>query len=220
MTTTETNEYKELNEKISAKVDEDTKAKMKQFQEELKAQDIVKNALKEGAEIPAFELANSKGEVIKIAELLKQGPVVINFFRGGWCPYCSLELKKLQDNYQEFKNLGAEIVAISPEREDTTKETKNTNNIQFKVLSDKGATVAKQFGLVFRLSDTVEQIYREKFNIHLEEHNIKENPTEMPVPATYIISQDLKIFKSFIDIDYTKRPEPQDILDELKKISK
>ncbi|MEL7504124.1 MAG: peroxiredoxin-like family protein [Cyanobacteria bacterium J06554_6] len=181
----------------------------------LEATGIANNALSVGAQAPDFALPNATGTTVKLSELLQQGPVVINFYRGEWCPYCNLELRAFQQLLPEFKQAGAQLVAISPELPDHSLSVTEKNELEFAVLSDVGNKVAKDYGLVFTLDPTLRPIY-EKFGIDVPASN-GDDSYELPMPATYVIDQSGNIRFAFADADYTKRAEPQAVLAVVKQ---
>jgi peroxiredoxin len=184
--------------------------------EELAASGIVENALGQDDEVPDFSLPNANGDMISLSALLAEGPVVISFYRGGWCPYCNLELKSLQDRLGEIKALGANLVGISPEIADEIGKTVNKDGLEFDVLSDLGNGAARKFGLVFTLSDDLKDIYQ-KFGIDLVASN-GDASYELPIPATYVIARDGKIAKAYVDPEYTHRLDPDEIIESLKSL--
>jgi len=174
------------------------------------------NALKAGDTCPDFELSNANGSNIRLSEQLKNGPQVISFYRGAWCPYCSLEIKALRDNLDAFRQHGADLIAISPQIPDKSSGQVNELNLDFEVLSDPGNQIAKQFGLVFSLGKDIQDIY-DAFGIDVAAHN-NDELFELPIPATYIIDSERNIRYAFVDADYTKRLEPSNIINELQKL--
>ncbi|MEL6246409.1 MAG: peroxiredoxin-like family protein [Cyanobacteria bacterium J06648_16] len=181
----------------------------------LEATGVANNALSVGAQAPDFALPNATGTTVKLSELLQQGPVVINFYRGEWCPYCNLELRAFQQLLPEFKQAGAQLVAISPELPDHSLSVTEKNELEFAVLSDVGNKVSKDYGLVFTLDPTLRPIY-EKFGIDVPASN-GDDSYELPMPATYVIDQSGNIRFAFADADYTKRAEPQAVLAVVKQ---
>ena len=113
-----------------------------------------------GLSCPYFELPNPEGTSISLKNLLDKGPVVVTFYRGDWCPYCNLQLHDLQKHLTNIKELGAELVAISPEVPDKTAATVKKQNLQFYVLSDPDAKVGKQFGLMYQLPPKLIKLYK------------------------------------------------------------
>jgi peroxiredoxin len=176
---------------------------------------IAGRALKAGDGIPDFDLPDATGKVVRSADLLAAGPLVISFYRGSWCPYCSLELKTLQQNLSEFRARGATLVAISPQTPDESLTTKQKNELAFPVLSDAGSKVARKFGLVFTLDETLKPIFK-AFGIDLLAHNGVDT-WELPIPATYVVAKSGKIVSACVDVDYRNRAEPAEILKWLEK---
>jgi peroxiredoxin len=175
---------------------------------------ILEKILTLGDTIPYFSLPNATGEIVNMRELLAQGPVVIAFYRGGWCPYCNLELRALQQALASIQGTGATLVAISPETPDNSLTTQEKNELEFQVLSDRDNQVAREFGLVFRLPASLLPIY-EDFGIDLIAHN-GNNHFELPIPATYVVRQDGTVKYAFANVDYTKRAEPSEIVNALQ----
>ncbi len=149
--------------------------------------------------------------------MLDKGPVVLNFYRGGWCPYCNLELNAYQKHLQEINELGASFVAISPQTPDKSLSTAEKNELKFQVLSDVGNKIADQFGLVFKLPTELQELYN-NFGISLPKFNGDES-WELPMPGTYVISKDGNVQYAFADADYTKRAEPDEVIVKLEEIS-
>jgi len=173
--------------------------------------------LKENDQIPSFQLPDQSENLVLSDELLKNGPLVITFYRGGWCPYCNLELRSLQSHLDEIKENGANLVAISPEQPDNSLDVSEKNNLKFPVLSDSGNTVARKFGLVFELPAEIDKLYKNELKLDLAAINSTDKP-ELPIPATYVIGKDRKIKYAFVNLDYTQRAEPNEIIDVLKKL--
>ncbi|GAB0111578.1 peroxiredoxin-like family protein [Pseudoalteromonas distincta] len=197
-----------------AKLPADVLALMNTTNEELIAQHIKDNALQIGQEVENFSLANHNGEKIELTDLLKKGPVIISFYRGGWCPYCNLELKALNDYLPQFKTQSAQLVAISPQLPDETLSTAQKNALEFDVLCDVSNKVAEQFGLLFTLDERIQALYTQ-FGIDFE-HYYGDKSFKLPLPATYVINQEGVITYAFLSEDYTLRAEPIDVMTALE----
>ena len=117
----------------------------------------------------------------------KHGPVVVTFYRGGWCPYCNIQLRAYQAVQPQMVALGARLVAISPQLPDRSLSTAETNELTFDVLSDVGNGVARSFGLVYALPEELREALRSN-NKALPGINGDES-WELPVPATYVIAR-------------------------------
>jgi peroxiredoxin len=179
---------------------------------------IANGALKVGQTAPEFSLPNQVGEPIVLTELLKEGHVVISFYRGSWCPYCNLELRALQQLLPKFNALGANLVAISPQMPDESMSTSEKNDLTFSVLSDMSNKVARAFGLVFTLTPDLYEMYA-SFGNDLETLN-GDKSHELPIPGTFVIAQDGTITAAQANADYKVRMEPQEILDTLVNMNK
>lgn len=205
----ELNEAKDRNRSILPKHAVDV---LDESTSELAASDIVAKALKVGDIAPDFTLNNQTGKPVQLYELLKDGAVVLTFYRGGWCPYCNLALRGLQRLEKKFLEKGARIVAISPELPDNTLSTAEKNELTFDVLSDQGLVVAKSFKIAFTVSDSVDTMFKETLSNDLSKQNGAEGAKQLPLPASFVIGQDKKIKFAFVDVDFTNRMEPEDAL--------
>ena len=193
----------------------ETLATMQGATQDLIASGIAEQSASEGSAAPDFSLPNAHGEPVASEALWGDGPAVVSFYRGGWCPYCNIELKALQDRLPEIEALGARLVAITPETPDNALSTQEKNEIGFDVLSDDGNQVASAFGLSFRLPEAIVELYK-GFGIDLEASNGEASQT-LPVPATFVIGKGGKVLKAFVDADYTTRAEPDDVIAALKE---
>jgi peroxiredoxin len=182
--------------------------------EKLVQSGITDKSLKKGDKAPSFTLPSATGKSVNSSELLKDGPLVVSFYRGGWCPYCNVELHALQQAFPEMEGLGAKLVAISPQTPDNSLSTYEKHALAFEVLSDVGNRVARDFGLVFALAKEVRPIYK-TFSFDIPAHN-GDDSFELPIPATYVIAPDGMIVYSFVDADYSHRAEPTDIIEVLR----
>jgi peroxiredoxin len=172
---------------------------------------LAKTALKVGDRAPAIVLDNAKGEAVDVGALLRQGPVIVAFYRGGWCPYCNLELRAFQQALPEIKAAGAALVAISPEKPDDTLSTAEKNALSFEVLSDVGQKVGRAFGLVYTFSDELKSAYQ-GFGLDIPTKNGVVDEWALPISATYAIDRDGIIIYAYRDADYRDRADPQDVL--------
>ena len=182
----------------------------------LAASDTGAHAIAPGEKAPDFSLPNVNGEPVQLSELVKNGPLVLSFYRGGWCPFCNLEFKALIDILPEIQALGAQLVGISPETPDVSAQTVEKHHIPFEVLSDQGNAVCRDYGLLFQVYEELQPLYLE-WGLDIPAFNGDES-WELPVPATYIIGTDRRVHAAFVDKDYTKRMEPFDIIKALKSM--
>jgi len=151
-----------LNEQQSStagKKPEKVKLTMQQATQQLKDSGIIDNALKKGDKFVDFELPNINGQKVTLSKKLEDGPVVLTFYRGGWCPYCNLQLKAYQENLDAFTKAGGQLIAISPESMESANSTVEKNEIKFEILSDEFNKIAEKYGLVFKVNDQLKDVY-------------------------------------------------------------
>ena len=187
---------------------------LKDFTYSLKTAGIEENVIQPGSKAPTFRLVNAMGFMVSLEDLLRHGSVVISFYRGSWCPYCNEEIKALHENLPKIHEQGANLVAISPELPDNSLSLIEKMNLKFEVLSDRHNMVARQYGVVFKLSEEIKKIYLEHFELDLAIIN-GDGKWELPIPATFIVDRHGTIAEVFADSDYTKRMEPHSIIDAL-----
>ena len=169
-----------------------------------------------GAKAPDFTAKDQHGNQINLKDLAKQGPVVVVFYRGYWCPFCNRELKRLADSLQLIKDKGATVVAVSPEIESNIDTTIKKTGAEFSILHDKDLKIMKAYNVWFEVPENTVTRYRNT-GIDLLKIN-GTNGTNLPVPAIYIINKQRDIVWRFFETDYKKRPPVQAILDNLDKI--
>jgi peroxiredoxin len=189
-----------------------------QYINTLIASGVEKNALKVGEKAPSFTLPDALGRQVSLAGFLQQGPVVVTFYRGEWCPYCNLQLHAYQQVLPQIKELGANLIAISPQTPDHSLSMSEKHELAFPVLSDQGNQVARQFGLVYSIEEQTRTLFK-SLGSDLSAFNGDES-WELPVPGTFIISQDGTIRLTYADANYTQRLEPSALLDGLRTMSK
>jgi len=183
----------------------------------LAASGIVEAARKAGQTAPDFALPDARESLVRLSDLLSKGPVVISFYRGGWCPYCNMELRALQKALPEIAAAGGSLVAISPEKPDQTLSTAEKNALAYPVLSDPGSAVAKAFGIAFDLAEELRPIYA-RFNHALPDRNGTDG-WALPIPATFVIARDGTIALAYVEADYRVRLEPDAIIATLKTLN-
>jgi len=199
---------------FEAKADDHKKQVYAEGIEAVENSGIVASAKQIGDQAPDFTLKNAVGTSVSLSDYLKKGKVVLTWYRGGWCPYCNLTLKALQDELPNFKAEGANLIAVTPELPDESISTSEKNDLEFEVLSDIGNKIAKEYGIVFQLTDEVAGMYNDAFD--LNNHN-GDTSNELPLAATYIIDENGKIIYAFLDADYRNRAEPSELTRVLKK---
>jgi peroxiredoxin len=179
---------------------------------------VVDHALKTGQQAPEFTLPDAFGNEVSLTTLLDKGPVVVAFYRGEWCPFCNIELHALQESLPKMKELGATLIAISPEKPDYGIVATEKNSLTFPVLSDFGNKVARQFGIVFQIGEELKQFSKNVFKNDIAIRNGEES-YELPVPATFVIDTTVVVRFAHVDVDYMMgRADPEAVTAALQTI--
>ncbi|WP_396600317.1 peroxiredoxin-like family protein [Algibacter sp. R77976] len=176
------------------------------------------DAIKIGQKAPNFELPNQEGKPILLATLLEQGPVVVTFYRGDWCPYCNLQLRALQAKLNDIHALGATLVAISPQVPDGSLTESEISKMEFIVLSDQDAKVAQQYGVAWEVPEFLMEHMRVDRGLNLDKVN-NGNGAILPIPATFILNTNSVVTWNYVNVDYRTRSEPDEIIEALKNMS-
>ena len=181
------------------------------------AEGLNERAVQVGQTAPDFSLPGVSGETVHLADLLTKGPVVLTFYRGGWCTYCNMQLRAYQSELPRLQELGATLVAVSPQTPDGSLSTAEKQELTFEVLSDLDSKVSRQYGLVFQVGAEM----RERMaglGVDLAQYNGTDS-WELPVPATFVIGRDGLVWLAFVDPDYTRRLDPSKIIEVLENLS-
>ena len=184
--------------------------------DDLRKSEMMANVLRTGSKAPDFKLFNQKGKRIELNKLLREGPVILTFYRGSWCSYCNQELKALRKILPALEEYGATLVAVTPELGSGIQKTARLIGSDFSLLSDVNSKVSKAYKVVFRLPDNVNALYKD-FGIDLNKAN-GENSQSLPLAATYLIDRDGKIRFDFVEADYKKRVDKSKLLASLKSL--
>jgi len=163
---------------------------------------------------PDFRAKDQHGTEIRLKDLLKNGKVVLVFYRGEWCPYCNKELSRLQDSLQWIKDKGATLVAVSPEKPENVLKTVEKTKAEYSILYDEGLKIMKAYDVEFQVPENTLTRYRNA-GLDIEKNN-GANGKFLPVPAVYIIDKESTIVYRFFDRDYKKRPSVKDLLEYLE----
>jgi len=181
---------------------------------ELRAQGLAAKSLAVGARAPEFSLPDQNGKTVSSIELLSRGRLVICFIRGRWDPFCCGQMEAMNRVFPEIESAGASLVAISPQTVKQSFFMVDQHRLRFPLLSDAGNSVARQFGLAYRVPDEQQAIYRRAF-VNLPFVNGDES-WELPIPASYILDRDGTVLFASANEDYTERAEPGEIVQRLR----
>lgn len=208
--------FAERRELIARYVPADIQAIHAKVVEELKQAGAAERSLKASDPAPNFELPDQNGKLVRSAELATRGPLIISFIRGRWCPFCVGQMEAMNAMVPEVENLGASLVAISPQTVHQSFLMADQHKLTFPLLSDAGNQVARKFGLVYRVPEYQQEVYRRAL-VNLSFMN-GDGAWELPIPATFILKRNLgevaetQTLYAYANPDYTERPEPADLL--------
>ena len=185
--------------------------------EHLDGVDFANRAPQVGDLAPDFALPDQNGKEVYLSALLRNGPVVLIFYRGEWCPYCNLQLRTFQGHLDELSARGAQLVAVSPQTPDHSLSMAERNELGFRVLSDVGAGVIDRYGLRYEVSSEMRSLLQTAGN-DLGAYN-GEAGWVLPAPATFVVATDGEVRYAHVRGDWTERAEPTDVLAVLAKIA-
>jgi len=178
---------------------------------------IAAGALQVGAKAPGFALPDARGKLVTLSGVLARGPAIVTFYRGGWCPFCDLQLRSYQGVLAQIHDLGAELLAISPQTPDYALSDVEKKQLTFPVLTDSDNRVAREYGLVFSLSQTMRDL-QTGFGNPIPKFTGTDT-WELPMPGTFVLDRGGVVRLSHVDPDYMKRMEPAALLDALRAVA-
>src|SRR5207253_1224408 len=192
-TTTLADQIAALNDHLGRQVPVEVLATFGREIEALARSGIAASGLREGTLAPDFTLPDVHGRAVTLSALLGQGPVVLTFYRGEWCPYCNLQLRAYETILPQIRELGVSLVAVSPQTPDQSLTTTEQKGLTFPVLSDAGNEFARRYGLVYSLSQALRAV-----SADLPVYN-GDDSWELPMPGTFVIAQDGTVRLAFVD---------------------
>lgn len=173
-------------------------------------------AVKAGDTAPDFTLTDQDGKEVALTDLLTRGPVVLTFYRGVWCPYCNIELKALEEAASAIRARHASLIAVSMQGPADSRKSQRDNALSFPILTDKAGELANRFGIRWSLQDYVIPVH-EGFGVHLPRIH-GDGQWNLPMPARYVIDTDGIIAYAEVNPDYTRRPDPSELLPVLDRL--
>jgi len=180
-----------------------------------KAQEPEAPGLKVGTMAPDFTALTYENNTLTLSDHFKQGPVVLIFYRGAWCPYCSLHLRSFQERLGDFQKLGATVLAVSVDQQEYGIKIVQKEALGFDVISDPGSEILREYNVVFQVPDDLAQKYLDEYQIDLQAHSGRKDHV-IAVPATYVIDMTGKIIFAYANTDYKTRTKPEEVLEVLK----
>jgi peroxiredoxin len=206
----------ELREKFAKIIPEGASAIMEGHIESLRRNGVADQILKPGAKAPPFTLKNQHGEDVSSVDLIKHGPLVVSFTRGSWCPFCSAEVRALNEVYDQFQQAGIELVVLSPQSLDRARKQATAGKLKFNLLVDRDNEIGKAFGVVYTFPEDLKNVYLNTFKMDIQAVN-EASVWQLPIPARFIIDSSGIVRDAKTDPDYRYRPEPSEVFDIVKK---
>ena len=207
----------ELRDKYAKILPESATAIMEGHIESLRKNGAVDHILRPGANAPVFTLKNQHGEDISSVDLLKRGPLVVSFTRGSWCPFCSAEVRALNDVYDQLRQAGIELVVLSPQSLDRSQKQATAGRLKFSLLTDIDNEIAKAFGLVYTFPEDLKSVYSNVLKLDIQAVN-EANSWQLPIPARFVIDTAGVIRDVKADPDYRYRPDPSEVLNIAREV--
>ena len=207
---------KALRTKESAETPDDLKNILSTELKALISSGQARRAVKAGDRAPEFVLPDVDGNAVSSAALLKQGPLVVTFYRGFWCPFCNADLQAVEGAAQRIRGFGASLVAISPQTPANSRISLQENHLSFPILSDKNCELAEKFGIRWMPSQALQGVYR-NFGTDVGKFN-GDGSWALPMPARHVIGTDGIVAYAKVNANYTHRPEPGDVCPVLEKL--
>lgn len=167
-----------------------------------------------GEKVKSFSAVDADGNTFNLKTALKDGPVVLLFYRGQWCPVCNHHLSQLQEKLDEIERKGAKVIAVSPEKQENLQETKSQTGAEFTLLYDKDYKISEDFDVAFVPKEQLIELYDTRLDADLENAH-SDNSKRIPVPATFIIDQKGKVAWRHFDRDYKERASAEEIMEAL-----
>jgi peroxiredoxin len=175
--------------------------------------------LRIGTNAPDFTGETYRGNKVRLSDFYRNGPVVLIFYRGAWCPYCNLHLKAFQDRFADFTALGVTLLAVSVDKPEYSTKTVQDDALGFEVISDPGADILEKYNVIYRVPAELAEKYLNEYKIDLEKHSGRKDHI-IAIPATYVIDKTGKIVFAYANEDYKVRTEPREILIFLENMNK
>lgn len=175
------------------------------------------DAIKVGTELSAFTLTDATGNDVSLSTMTAEGPAVLVFYRGDWCPFCNMALHAYQEELvPELGGFGATMAAITPQTPDASLTTVEKHGLAFSVLTDAGSRVAREVGIAFEPAGDVLAAQR-SLGLDVRDGNTENSP-ELPMPAVLVVDRERIV--RFVDVqaDYTRRTEVADIVAALEAL--
>lgn len=177
----------------------------------------ISRVLRKGDQMPDISLIDQNGAMVNSSNLLKEGPLVVTFYRGFWCAFCNVDLANLNRYVPEIQQLGAKMITISPEKSPYSKKIRAIQKLKFDILFDEDNKLAEKFGLKHKIGSDLIDLYLNGFNVNLKQYHGNDE-WALPMPSRFLVDQSGTILYAEAKADYRDRPDPDDLMSVLKSI--
>lgn len=203
-----------------ARLDAANRRALDEAVERLRMLQVVENGLAVGDVLPDFALPDAAGRIVTSDDIFASGPLVLVFFRGPWCPYCSLTLEALEAVRPRIEALGASLIGVVPLSPEALARLRIERRLGLRLLSDIDLRYAGICGVRFQMTTDVKRLYLQlRAARGLEIPSLDDaSPWELPIPATYVADRDGVIHFAFGDADWARRAEPEEIVATLERL--
>lgn len=171
------------------------------------------SGIKVGEKIQTLNGTTLDSTTFSFDSCLSQGPLVVVFYRGQWCPYCNKHLSRIQDSLDYFNDKGATVIAVSPEKPEYMERAKNKSGAEFTLIFDYDYSISKAFDVLFKPNQKTLDKYR-RYGINLKKAH-SDDSERLPVPATFVVGQDGIVKWRHFEHEYSKRSSVKEILKNL-----
>lgn len=206
-----------LRDRHMASIDDFARQAFEDELDRLRMLRLTDESLGVGDMLPDFELADGTGKRWRSTTLLDRGPLVLAFFRGGWCPYCEITMAALNDARPRIEALGAMVIGISPELPEHVAATARSRTLTYPLLSDPTNAYARLCGVAYELSADHIRIHHDRQRSLPVMHG--DSKWRLPVPAVYVVEPSGRVVFAFADVDPARWPDPKDVLDALRHLA-
>lgn len=189
--------------------------------ERLRMLQLVEQGPSVGDLLPDFALPDAGGKIVSSEELLARGPLALAFFRGPWCPYCSMALQALDEVRATIENLGASLVAVAPMPVGELRELVADRRLGLTLLSDLDGHYAQVCGLAFEMTEEGKALYQRlaaRFGLEIPGLG-PDLDWQLPIPATFVTDRAGVITYAFGDADWARRADPEAIADAVQRLA-
>lgn len=176
--------------------------------------DDVAPGLAVGERAPDFTLPDGSGRPVALAERLAEGPVVVTFFRGAWCPICNLQVAAFARAIEEIRGAGGSLLAVHPD----SQSFEQAGEVGFPILRDADQAVIRAYRLQFEIPPELQRLYTGTLDFDISARTA-DGSWRLPSPGTFVIDREGIVRRRHVTSDFTERMEPEEVVEALAAIA-